>query len=294
VSGIEAILLPTAVTILLWGSYLAPSKKSSFEPEAQIFLLAVGNAAFATLAFLSSPFTLTADAFLHSFIAGLIWAVGGIAAFFGIKHLGLTRGPGIWIPGKTISSFLIGIAIFGELISGGVTNLLLAIVSLMLLVVGMAIIILNPPAGSQETKVVNIKTGLLAALAVIVFWSVYLIPLKMLPDPAYSKVLPMSIGMLIGTSLLGVRKLKEVRILNTSMATFSGVIWGIANYTSLIMFDLMGVSRGFAISQLALVVNTLWGIFIFREITDAKTRIKILFGLAIALIGGIILSLSKL
>jgi len=58
------------------------------------------------------------------------------------------------------------------------------------------------------------------------------------------------------------------------------------------MFDLMGVSKGYAITQLALVVNALWGIFVFQEVTEKSAKGKIYVGLAVALTGGILLSFS--
>ncbi len=48
-------------------------------------------------------------------------------------------------------------------------------------------------------------------------------------------------------------------------AVAAGILWALGNYGMLLMVDTLGAGRGFTLSQRALVVNALCGIYLLKD-----------------------------
>ncbi|MBN2441985.1 MAG: hypothetical protein JXJ04_11580 [Spirochaetales bacterium] len=51
--------------------------------------------------------------------------------------------------------------------------------------------------------------------------------------------------------------------------SISGILWGIGNFTSLRMMELIGTGKGFTIAQLNVVIAAVFGIFLFKNLSPA-------------------------
>eukprot|EP00656_Telonema_subtile_P004427 TRINITY_DN12014_c0_g1_i2.p1 TRINITY_DN12014_c0_g1~~TRINITY_DN12014_c0_g1_i2.p1 ORF type:complete len:255 (+),score=79.55 TRINITY_DN12014_c0_g1_i2:87-851(+) len=72
----------------------------------------------------------------------------------------------------------------------------------------------------------------------------------------------------------------------------SGLVWNIGNIASIWAIPRLGYSVAYPILQCALLFSALWGVFVFKEITRAKTY-TILFVSGVILLGGAaVLSIS--
>ena len=74
----------------------------------------------------------------------------------------------------------------------------------------------------------------------------------------------------------------------------AGLILGGGNHTALLTIKYLGVAQGYPLTQLGIIVNTLWGALVFKEVTTKKGKILIALGVTIALVGAIILNSARI
>lgn len=68
-------------------------------------------------------------------------------------------------------------------------------------------------------------------------------------------------------------------------AFLSGAFWNIGNMASIVATEKLGLTVGFPLTQCALLVGGLWGVFYFREIVDPH-KIGAFFCSAVILLAG--------
>lgn len=280
-------------TALLYGSWAVPTKTLKVDPKTQAFWLTIGHLLIALVIFPFVKEPLTVKEVLGPILAGIIWATGIILGFVGIKHLGITRAIGIWVPTLIIVSAIWGLVFFGEARSLGIQKLTQTIFALLLLIVA-AILIISTSKGDK--KLGNVKFGIIASLIIGVFHGSFFVPMRFTSLSSSAALLPMSLGLVATTLVVSYfQKLKLNQGLKAnSRMLLGGLILGVGNLTALITIQLLGVAQGFPLTQLAIVVNTLWGVFVFKEVTSAKGKILIAIGIALALTGAILLNAARI
>ena len=285
-------LIFALITILLFGSWAVPTKTLKIDPKIQAFWLTVGHFILSTIVFLFflQPFTFTQ--FIYPLIAGALWSVGIIAGFRGIKELGITRAIGIWIPVVILTSASWGLIYFGEAAKMSSMQLGQTILSIFLLICA-ALFIVSSSKG--EKKLGNIKLGVIMSLVLGIFHGSFFVPLQTSNLPITVSFFPFTIGMIIVTAFLVVREKFNVKFnfKETVRMMSGGFILGGGNYTALLTIANLGVSQGYPLVQLAIVVNTLWGVIYFREATNTKAKLLIFIGIIFAIIGAILLNNAR-
>lgn len=292
-----------------WGTWLAVSQDvRSPNPRAKTLYAVLANAAVSTLVFVSTGSSWDRPSFWPVFLGGLLWSVGGVAAFAASETIGLARGAGIWVPVNLAVGLGWGIFLFRELkgASSGAAALTAAAAAIL---TGGVLLILSarrgtasPPGEREDRKPGGTDTGragkglLLAALAGL-FFGTYFIPIRASGVSAWSAALPMSLGMAAGTLALC--------LVYPAPPTFSrpghylrsglsGVLWAAGNYGMLLLTERIGTGRGFSIAQLNIIVSALAGIYVFREPPPGTRAARIvLAGCVIAAAGGVLLGLVK-
>lgn len=73
----------------------------------------------------------------------------------------------------------------------------------------------------------------------------------------------------------------------------AGLLVGTGNYTSILTIEKLGVAQGFPLTQMGLIVNTLWGVFLFKEVATKKGLFLIALSIAIAIAGILILNTAR-
>lgn len=285
-------LIFAALTILLFGSWAVPTKTLKIDPFVQAFWLTVGHLLLTVVVFIFFIQEITPAESIGPFIAGVLWAIGIASGYVGIRHLGITRALGIWIPIVLITSALWGLIFFGEAKILGTQKLIQTIFGLLILVIA-ALAVIQSSKG--EKKLGNLKIGILASITLGLIHGSFFVPLRTSSLPIYVSFIPLTIGMVITTSLIvSYKKLKlTYNLFSIFRMILAGLLIGGGNYGALLTIQYLGVAQGYPLTQLGIIINTLWGALVFKEVTTTKGKILIALGVTIALIGAIILNSAR-
>jgi glucose uptake protein len=281
-----------ALTIFLFGSWAVPTKTLQIEPKVQAFWLTVGHLLFAVVVFIATSSPLPASATLWPLIAGIIWGIGMIAGFVAIKQIGITRALGIWSPTVIVVGALWGLLYFGELWTLGRDRLLLTGVSICLVIIAAVLVILSK---EDSTQLKNAKIGVLSALCLGVFHGSYFVPLYSSKFSIFTTFIPLSVGMVLVT--FAVVRVKKGAFFSDPLSLFrmlvAGMILCSGNYTALLTLKYLGVSLGYPLTQFGIVVNTLWGTLLFKEVVTKRGYAFVSIGVAITIVGAILLNFAR-
>jgi glucose uptake protein len=292
-------ILYALVTVIAWGTWLAPSQTIPFKnQQIKTFYVAAANLILATVIYFTQNIqTLTFATFWPPFIGGLIWSVGGLCAFTATAKLGMARAFGIWAPLNIIVSILWGAVLFHEFLDLSALNQILLFVSLVIIVAGVLMIILPRDHLSHPLSRRDVWIGVLGAIGAGVLWGSYYLPIKSSQVSLWVLTLPLSVGIFVGSGLLAVFSRQSIglsRPMDYVRVSATGLLWGIGNYGMLLLVDTLGAGKGFTISQLSVVVNALIGVFLLKNPSPrSRAAVYILVGSVLATLGGIILGNLK-
>jgi glucose uptake protein len=267
-----------------WGSYLVPMKKSGNpDPFRFVFFLSVGVLVFGTLTSLTAGFALS---FSNIGIAtGMVWTVASISSMFAIRKLGLGKAAATWMSISVLVSFLCGILLLSEQLN----LLIIGVTGIILMISGVACVSLSRDGDSK-------KSGFALTLVSGLIFGVHLVPMRMAGITPSEMLFPMSLGIFFGSSMALAARMaygKYERMKFENGGLFSGIIWSVANFFSLMAIANVGLSIGFPLSQMSLLVATIWGVFYFREAKGKSQKIRILAGALLMLFGVFALAFSK-
>jgi glucose uptake protein len=290
------------LTVISWGMWLAPSQRISFKnQQIKIFYVSAANLVLAFFVGLVQGFQhLTLDTFWFPFIGGLIWAVSGYFAFLGTSRIGMAKAVGIWAPMNLLVSIVWGILLFGEFLKTGILNIILSSIAVLTVIAGILLIIFAKGKSEGEESASNskfIKSGILGAIGAGILWGSYFIPIRLSDISMWVAAFPMAVGIFTGSTILALMTRTSFLLKKPShyaRVFLTGLLWGIGNYASLRMMELIGTGKGFSIAQLNVAFHALIGIFIFKEVEPrSKAAVKTLAGIALALAGAILLGNLK-
>jgi glucose uptake protein len=283
------------VTVLAWGTWLAPSQNIAFRnQQIKTFYVASANLvlALAVLIFQGSG-GLTWSVFWPPFLGGLVWAVSGFLAFTATDRLGMARAFGLWAPINVLVSILWGVFIFGEMLNEGPLMLVLLGLALVITLTGVLLIIFAKGVGGPGRSHTALRSGLLAALGAGILWGSYYIPIKLSAASMWVATFPLSVGIFVGSVILVILPRQSLRLGHPSdylRVASTGLLWGIGNYGMLLLVEQFGAGRGFTISQLGIVVNGILGIYVLKDpLPKSRAAVLTLVGCVCATLGGILL-----
>jgi glucose uptake protein len=293
-------LLFAVITVVGWGTWLAPSQKVTF-PNQQIKTLYVvaTNLAIATVVglWLGGIWELTPATFWLTLLGGVIWAGGGFCAFTGTNRLGMAKAFGIWAPLNIIISLIWGALLFDEFATISIGAILLLLAAIVSILAGVLLIILAKGAeeGGQERSA--LRLGFAGAVGAGILWGSYFIPVKYSGVSAWAGAFPLAIGMAVGGVVLALLSRQSWKLAATSdsiRACLTGGLWSLGNYGVLLLIGELGAGKGFTISQLSVVVGALIGIYWLHEPAPKTRAARLTFiGCVLATIGGIVLGNIK-
>ena len=288
-------VLYAAITVLAWGTWLAPSQNIPFKNQ-QIKTFYVAIASFVLSFFVTLPQgfdQITAEVFWPPFIGGLIWAVSGYCAFTATHKIGMARASGIWSPLNIAVSLFWGATLFHEFLSLDTTGLIVLIASVTIIIGGVLLIIFAKGRGDMIRNRRDLTIGLLGAIGAGILWGSYYIPIKQSDVSLWIATFPLTIGILVGSTvlmLLGRQAPRLDKRRDYALVSLTGVLWGVGNYAMLLLTNEIGAGRGFTIAQLAVAVNALIGVYWLKD-PQPRTRAATLtlVGCGLAMFGGIVL-----
>jgi glucose uptake protein len=284
------------ITLLGWGTWLAPSQKVVF-PNQQIKTLYVvlTNLAIAGLVALwrGGIRDVTTGTFWLTVLGGMIWALGGWCAFTATNKLGIAKAFGIWAPLNIIVSLIWGAVLFHEFLDISARSVFFLVMAILSILAGVLLIIFAKGTGDPAESVGTSQLGIAGAIGAGIFWGSYFIPVKYSGVSPWAGAFPLAIGMLAGGVALALLSRRSWR-LNASgdyaRAGLTGALWSLGNYGMLLLVDAIGAGKGFTIAQISVVVSALIGIYWLHE-PPPRTRVanRTLVGCVLAMIGGIVL-----
>jgi glucose uptake protein len=285
------------VTVLCWGTWLAPSQNVPLKgQQIRTFYVTLAALLLAVLvALVGGVGTLTAASFWLPFLGGLIWAASGWSAFVATDRLGMAKAMGIWAPMNILVSIAWGMLLFGEFLKPGSASLASALAAVVVIIAGILFIIFSGGEASGNSRFSWV--GLAGAVGAGIGWGSYFIPIRISALSMWVAMLPVALGMFVGSCLLVVVSRLSVKLDSPShyprlLAT--GLLWGIGNYGALKMMELIGTGKGFTIAQVCVVVNALVGVFVMKNPKPgSRAAVLTLIGVAIATIGAIVLGTLK-
>ena len=226
------------------------------------------------------------------FAGGLLWAGGSLCAFLATANIGLARAAGTWAPLNIAMGFLWGAVLFGEFNHTTATELAVLGVAVALIVAGLLLIVFARGLGGGASGRTMLG-GLAAACGAGVLWGTYFIPAERSTASPWVAILPLSVGMAVGSLVLVARhRVRPVLAEAGGYASLllSGVLWGIGNIGLLLLVQNVGTATGFTIAQLSLLINGLVGVFVFRNPPPrSRAATMTLSGVLLAGVGGVVL-----
>lgn len=275
-------VLAAALAALCWGSYMVPFKKSGSLNLIQFqALMAVGVGFSGLLISLTLGFPLSFN--IYGLASGLLWAVANAIFLQAVVNLGIARAVPIAASLVIILSFLWGGLVFNEMPTG----IMVGFLGVGLIILGVVII---STIGSLESQ--NIKRGLLSAVSAGVIWGSQWVPLKLGQVATRDFFFPVCLGIFVSGLIIFALKKKRFKAEAVGLSLLSGLIWNIGNLLSLVSLSIIGLSKMGPISQMAVLVAVLWGVFYFKEVTKSTARLQVLIGAMILLTGVVILGFA--
>jgi glucose uptake protein len=292
-------LLYALITVLAWGTWLAPSQNVPLRnQQIKMFYVAATNLLIATVISLAQGWgQLNLNVMWLPFLGGLIWSASGLCAFTATSKLGMARAFGIWAPLNIIVSLICGRMLFQEFAnaSGNVIAVLLTAVGV--IIAGVLLIIAAQGSGGAARDRKSMLKGYAGAVGAGFLWGVYFIPIKMSGLSLWLVALPMAMGMFAGSAALVLADGKLARLDKSGdygRVCATGVLWATGNYGMLLLVDAVGAGKGYTISQLSVVVNAIIGIYLLKDPRPGTRAARMtLAGCVLATVGGILMGLIK-
>lgn len=274
-------LLAALGAALAWGSYIVPFKKSPSSNLIQFqALMTVGVFLFALIVSPILGYLINFN--LYGLLSGVMWASANAISLMVVSDLGISKGLPIWVSLVILTSFLWGTLVFNELAAG----MLIGLIGISSIILG---VVLVSNTGNAESH--KVKRGFITAVIAGIIFGSQFVPLKLGQLSPQIFFFPMSLGIML-TGLF-IALILRVRWSNEAIwaSLLSGVIWNLGNLLAVIAISLIGLSKGFPLTQSSVLIAVLWGLFYFKEITGRRNMLQVLIGAVILMTGVIILSL---
>lgn len=283
-------ILIALIPALAWGINPTIVTKTGGRAIQQQVGTAFGAAIFAVVAYAIFQPVITTQVIIGSIISGAFWSLGSLMQYKAYQEMGASSAFAIGTGLNIVLSAAIGVLFFHEWSTPKI--LLLGISGLVLIIIGICITAFSnkSEAGANTAKgllfVVISSIGLVAYSSVPRFFAV----------SGTDALLPQAVGIIV-TSLLfalferqeGSKLFEKVTWLNI----VPGLVWSIANIGLLYSNKLNGIAVGFTLSQMAIAVSTLSGLFILHEYKEKSIKEKMIFAVLLMIVGAVLIGLTK-
>lgn len=211
------------------------------------------------------------------FLSGFCWSFGQAGQYYGYEHLGVSLTMPLSTALQIVGNSLIGGLVFGEW--HGSHAIWLSLLMLVIIIVGVAL-----TNGKLKGVVGRPKDYLILVATTAGYWGYSALPHYAHVASNLTGFLPQALGMLIAGLLISSTQPKVFVQIATARNITAGLIFSVAAATYLVSLSLNGTVNAFVLSQLNVVVATLFGGLVLHEFVKGQVWLT-LFGLII-LIGG--------
>lgn len=275
------------VPVLSFGLIPVVGTRIGGKPAEQSMGIALGGLLFSLAVLLFKRPEITPHIFLVGFLSGTFWAVGSVGQFQGIRYLGVARATPMLNGGQVIGTSLVGVAL-GEWASH--TAKIYGFSALALIVAG---IVLTSYKQENDGEKSQWGKGIGINLLAVVGFTAYVGILKYFGIGSLSSIFPQSIGQIVALFLFGLLFFRNQTFNRMSLRNgVSGLIWGIGNLALLLSQVKLGLAVAYPVSQAAVVVSVLGGVFINKESKTRKEWVMTAAGIAVLCAGLYLIYLS--
>ncbi len=282
-------LLIACIPILSFGLIPVVATFLGGKPVEQSMGIGLGSLVFAVIVFLVKRPDLTPHIFLIGLLSGVFWAIGSVGQFMGIQYLGVAKSMPISNGGQIIGTSLVGM-LLGEWATS--SSKMYGISALLLIIVG---IIFTSYKNSKDGKKLQWGRGLLINLVSVIGFTLYVGILKYMQIDGWTSILPQSFGQIAGIFLISLIFFKTQPFNKPSLKNgVVGVIWAVGNIALLLSQARIGLAVAYPVSQAAVIVSVLGGVFINKEEKSKKEWIFTIIGMLVILAGLYLIYLSSI
>lgn len=273
------------IPAIAWGIIPLSVSKIGGKPIEQILGTTAGAFLVGCLVFFTRQPDISQSVFFFSFLSGAFWACGQMLQYTAYTKMGVSKAMPITTGMQLIGVSLLGVIAFGEWASSGAK--LLGFGAISLIIIGAFFTSYQEKKTSDQPG--NFKQGFFILLVSTIGYVGYSGLPQLAAADGWTKFFPQTIGMVTTSILLaffmtGGKALKEAK---TFQNFLSGFIFSIGAMAYLLSISMNGVTIGFALSQMNVILSTLGSIFILGEKKTKKEFIFVLIGLLFVVCGGI-------
>ena len=249
-------------------------------PVEQSMGIALGGLVFAVAVWIFKRPQLDGHILLIGALSGVGWAIGSVGQFMGLRYLGVSRSMPVSDGGQEVATSLLGVPL-GEWATRA--SRLYGFGALVLIVTG---IVLASYADRRGGSRPQWGRGLAVNLFSILGFTFYAGILKYYGISGWSSVLPQSAGQIIALSVISlvffrVRPFNRASLRNG----LTGLVWGAGNIALLLSQSQLGLAVAYPVSQAAVIVSVLGGVFINKERKNRREWLFAAAGMAVICAG---------
>lgn len=246
---------------------------------------------FGVVAFLFYRPELTANLLWGAILSGLCWSVGQILQVKSFDLIGVSKAMPISTGEQLVVTTLLGAILLKEWTHGW--QYWLGVPALAIIILGVTLTTIQDHQSSEDQGS-NVKLGMLVLAISTLGMAGYAVFPQVFHLNGWDVLLPQSIAMMVGVMILSsFQKGNEMFGKETWQNMLTGICFGIANIGLLFSNQMNGVAVGFTLSQLNVVVATLGGIWVLHELRSHREMKYTLWGLALVVIGAIMIGITK-
>ena len=271
------------IAAVLWGSMIVPLKLAK-KPDVIWFQLVLALGTLSGTIIIVPVAGLLYETNLYGFSTGLIWAAGNILALKSITKLGMARSTPLFVGITIILSSTWGILYFKESIMRFET----ALIGLTLLLLGITIVSTTQKQQNKKWP----KEGVITAITAGLLLGTQFVPIKMIGISLETILFPMALGITAGATIIFLVMGRHINIKHLPHGLASGWIFAAGNYFGIFTISSLGLTIGFSLTQIAVLVSILWGIIYFKEMPESRNQTKIIIAATLILTGSYVLASS--
>lgn len=274
------VWLVACIPIFSFGFIPVMATKIGGKPFEQSMGIACGSLLFAVVVFFITKPELNPDILLFGLLSGIFWAVGSIGQFMGIHYLGVSKSTPISNGGQIIATSLFGILLGDWATSVSRTY---GVIALALIILGILFTSYREAGSGAEPQW---KKGLLVNLISVLGFAFYVVVLKYQGISGWESLLPQAFGQILGIYLFSIVFFKASPFSKYTLKNgVTGILWAIGNIALLLSQVKISLAVAYPLSQAAVIVSILGGVYINKEAKTAKEWKYAILGMLIILSG---------
>lgn len=262
-------------------------------------VLATFILALLIMLFYSGPVAWSRVLILAALINGVPWAIAQILQIKSFDYMGVSRAMPFATGTQLLGVYLVGIFFFHEWTT--LKHYALGVPALLLIIAGVWMTTYQEK-GENENKHLNIRLGIILLLLSAAAYVLYATVARFFQVSSWDLLFPQSIAMLVTTVIISFFIIPRGSVFDKDVGVFgikswknlaTGACFAIANLTIFISIERNGVAVGWTLGQMNVIVATLGGIIILQEKKTRKELIMVLTGLALVVVGGVLIGMTK-